>query len=108
MEKKIVSNNEEVQKKETQPNSDENINQPNTNENLSEKIEFSSIDIQKNEENDLMNVYYQLNANENLSEIIEFSSIGTQENEENDEENDLMNVDCDESNEEGGIYLFIV
>ena len=105
MEKKIVSNNEEDQKKETQPNSDENINQPNTNENLSEKIEFSSIDIQKNEENDLMNVYYQLNANENLSEIIEFSSIGTQENEENDEENDLMNVDCDESNEEGGIYL---
>ena len=104
MEKKIVSNNEEEQKKETQPNSDENINQPNTNENLSEIIEFSSIDIQENEENDLMNVYYQLNANENLSEIIEYSSIGTQENEENDEENDLMNVDCDESNEEGGIY----
>ena len=68
MEKKIESNDEEIQTKETQPNSDENINQPNTNENSSEKIEFSSIGIQI------------------------------------DEENDLMNVDCDEKNEEGGIY----
>ncbi len=68
MEKKIESNDEEVQKKETQPNSDENINQPNTNENSSDEIEFSSIGIHI------------------------------------DEENDLMNDDCDENNEEGGIY----
>ena len=96
----------EVTKKETQPNSNENINQPNTNENSAEQIEHSLTVTKKETQPNSNENINQPNTNENSAEQIERSLTALGK----DEENGFKNVTNDEyykSNKEGKFYSMI-